>query len=585
VRASDTARQRFQVDWLISNLRWLLLASVGLVLLADAAIQGGGTIRVNAILPQVVVWVLAVLYNLTVTLLLLYGVPGRPLPVVTLAVDTVLTISFVVTSGGLDSPLLFFALFPILTAALRYPWFVSALIGLAVVGSCGLVGYYLLPTGGSPSRLLPFAGRALVLVLATLVSGLVGDRVKLRIARTKQLEDEAELRRLRTTHERSRLISQLAATLSATLNYNAVLEAMIEVGEAGMRELDQHPSTHISLVLLFNQNRLHIVTSRHLPQRDQRVTFSGRAGALAHALTAAEPVIVEKPAEDPELGQLIVLHGCRHAVVVPLRAGFQNYGAVVFASTRAKTYTDDHVDLLVALCNQAIVALQNAQLYQSLMAEKEHIVAVEEDARKKLARDLHDGPTQSIAAIAMRINYIRTLQDRAPERVSEELAQVEEMARRTTKEIRQMLFTLRPLVLETQGLRAALEQYVAKLRETERATVVLEASPGVDQPLDSSTQGVLFYIIEEAIGNARKHARADTIWVRLSAPPGGGFVAEVEDDGVGFDVADVQAGYDERGSLGMVNMRERAELIGAQLTIASRPGHGTRVRIVVPART
>ena len=219
------------------------------------------------------------------------------------------------------------------------------------------------------------------------------------------------------------------------------------------------------------------------------------------------------------------------------------------------------------------------------MAEKEHIVAVEEDARKKLARDLHDGPTQSIAAIAMRLNYIRTLQDRAPERVSEELAQVEEMARRTTKEIRQMLFTLRPLVLETQGLRAALEQYVAKLRETERAAVVLEASPGVDQSLDSSTQGVLFYIIEEAIGNARKHARADTIWVRLSAPPGGGFVAEVEDDGVGFDVADVQAGYDERGSLGMVNMRERAELIGAQLAIASRPGHGTRVRIVVPART
>ncbi len=576
MRSSDTTRQRFQVDWLISNLRWLLLASVGLVLLADAAIQSGGTIAVSAILPQLVVWVLAVLYNLTVTLLLLYGVPGRPLPVVTLAVDTVLTISFVVTSGGLESPLLFFALFPILTAALRYPWFVSALIGLAIVGSCGLVGYYLLPTGGSSSHLLSFAGRGLVLVLATLVSGLVGDRVKLRAARTKQMEDEAELRRLRTTHERSRLISQLAATLSATLNYNAVLDAMIEVGEAGMRELDQHPSTHISLVLLFSQNQLRIVTSRHLPQRDQRVTFSGKAGALAQALTTAEPVTIEKPAEDPELGQLIVLHGCRHAVVVPLRAGFQNYGAVVFASTRAKSYTDDHVDLLVALCNQAIVALQNAQLYQSLMAEKEHIVAVEEDARKKLARDLHDGPTQSIAAIAMRLNYIRTLQDREPERVSEEL---------TTKEIRQMLFTLRPLVLETQGLRAALEQYVTKLQETERAAVHLEARPGVDSSLDASTQGVLFYIIEEAIGNARKHARAGNIWVRLSAGTNGSFVAEVEDDGVGFDVGDVQAGYDERGSLGMVNMHERAELIGAQLTIASRPGKGTRVRIVLPART
>jgi signal transduction histidine kinase len=241
--------------------------------------------------------------------------------------------------------------------------------------------------------------------------------------------------------------------------------------------------------------------------------------------------------------------------------------------------------LLVAICNQAIVALQNAQLYQSLTEEKERIVNVEEDARKKLARDLHDGPTQSIAAIAMRLNYAQVLLEREKDlqQTTEELARIEELARRTTKEIRHMLFTLRPLILETQGLRAALEQYISKIVETHPTPIHLEATPEADQSLDRNAQGVIFYILEEAIGNARKHAEAENIWVRLSTKKKT-FIAEVEDDGCGFDVEAVQTSYDERGSLGMINMHERAELVNGKLTIASAIGKGTRVTLTVRLR-
>jgi signal transduction histidine kinase len=241
--------------------------------------------------------------------------------------------------------------------------------------------------------------------------------------------------------------------------------------------------------------------------------------------------------------------------------------------------------LLIAICNQAIVALQNAQLYQSLMEEKERIVEVEEDARKKLARDLHDGPTQSIAAIAMRLNYLRMLLDRERDltQTSEELVRIEELARRTTKEIRHMLFTLRPLILETQGLQAALEQYISKLAETDDTPIHLEATPDADRLLDQNVQGVTFYIVEEAIGNARKHARPENIWVRLYIRDSQ-FVAEIEDDGCGFDVDGVQVRYDQRGSLGMINMHERAELIGGELAIASALGEGTRITLSVPLR-
>ncbi|RLC65929.1 MAG: histidine kinase, partial [Chloroflexi bacterium] len=232
-------------------------------------------------------------------------------------------------------------------------------------------------------------------------------------------------------------------------------------------------------------------------------------------------------------------------------------------------------------------ALQNAQLYQNLIEEKERIVGVEEDARKKLARDLHDGPTQSIAAIAMRLNYVRMLLDREGDReqAAEEISKIEDLARRTTKEIRHMLFTLRPLILETQGLRAALEQYIAKLAETDPVPIHLEVKgiSDIDQVLERNAQGVIFYIIEEAVGNARKHAQANNIWVRLSLQ-GDTFVAEVEDDGAGFDVDAVQVRYDERGSLGMINMHERAELVNGKLTVASAPGEGTQITLTVPLR-
>jgi signal transduction histidine kinase len=266
---------------------------------------------------------------------------------------------------------------------------------------------------------------------------------------------------------------------------------------------------------------------------------------------------------------------------VPLRAGFENYGVAVFASPDQNVFTLDNIDVLTAVCNQATIALQNAQLFESLQAEKARIVEIEEDARKKLARDLHDGPTQSVAAIAMRVNYARTLLQKSPARVPEELEKIETLARSTTKEIRQMLFTLRPLILETQGLKAALETLVQKLHDTEPAlNVHLDLDENAEK-LDKDAQGMIFYVIEEAVGNARKHAQATHIWIGARRD-NDAYLIEVRDNGKGFDVGKVQANYDKRGSLGMVNMSERAEVMKAKLSIASAVGQGARVMLRFP---
>ncbi len=256
---------------------------------------------------------------------------------------------------------------------------------------------------------------------------------------------------------------------------------------------------------------------------------------------------------------------------------------MIFGCDQPNAFSDDHLELMTAIGTQATVSLQNAVLYQNLKTEKEKIVEVEEDARKKLSRDLHDGPTQSVAAIAMRVNYIRRLIERQPQQAIEELWKVEELARRTTKEIRHMLFTLRPLVLETQGLLPALGQLAEKMRDTHDTNVVLQALPDVENYLDTNAQGVLFYVIEEAVNNARKHAESEHIWVRLYHRDQRYVVVEIEDDGKGFDVQAVDANYDQRGSLGMINMRERAELIEGTARVQSAPGRGTKITVVIPA--
>ena len=99
--------------------------------------------------------------------------------------------------------------------------------------------------------------------------------------------------------------------------------------------------------------------------------------------------------------------------------------------------------------------------------------------------------------------------------------------------------------------------------------------------LNPQAQGVLFHIIEEAIGNARKHAQASSVDVRLWNEDGL-VVTRIQDDGVGFDVDDVMTGYSSRGSLGMLNMRERAETIDGSIQVNSSPGKGTAITVVVP---
>jgi signal transduction histidine kinase len=142
------------------------------------------------------------------------------------------------------------------------------------------------------------------------------------------------------------------------------------------------------------------------------------------------------------------------------------------------------------------------------------------------------------------------------------------------------MFALRPVILETQGLKAALEYYVERIRDTENIRVHLDVR-NLDQPLPDRVREVCFAIVHEAVGNVIKHAEAQNVWIVLERRATD-LVLAVRDDGTGFDVTQTQAGYDLSGSLGMLNMKERAEMLHARYVVQSTPGRGALIYLIIP---
>ncbi|MDL1885938.1 GAF domain-containing sensor histidine kinase, partial [Anaerolineae bacterium CFX8] len=431
---------------------------------------------------------------------------------------------------------------------------------------------------------MPFAILAALATAAGVSGYAMGHQLKKREQELGELQ-QARAAQVADMRERTRAIYEMAATLSQTLEFEKILLAALNAGALGLRETKRRREKMVSAVLLVRakDNALYVVTGRGLVDRDKHLVVPGQAGIIGQALQQGVPVFGSLAKKDPELQYFLSFQDIRSVLCVPLRAGFDSFGVLLYGSDQPDAFSDEHTEMLTAIGIQATVALQNAMLYRNLLEERDRIVEVEEDARKKLARDLHDGPTQSIAAIAMRMGIIYRMLERSPDDVPAELKKVEDLARRTTKEIRHMLFTLRPLVLENQGLSAALEQLAEKMKETHNQNVAIRVARDAESALDQHQQGVIFYIVEEAVGNARKHAEAELISVSLYRQDDV-VVVKISDNGKGFDLTAVTNNYDARGSLGMVNMRERAQLLDAALNIDSVPGQGTTISVIVPIK-
>jgi signal transduction histidine kinase len=316
----------------------------------------------------------------------------------------------------------------------------------------------------------------------------------------------------------------------------------------------------------------------------QGTRMSRYHGIAGWVLKNGEAVIVDDTLQDQrfyaEIGNKVD-YTTTSMLSVPMLDRGEAIGVLQILNKRSgERFDESDKELLTAFAAQSAIAIRNAQLYRELREERDRLVAVEEDVRKNLARNLHDGPTQIVAAIMMNLEFIRVLLQRAPDKVDDELDELTKLADRAMRQLRTMLFDLRPIILEAKGLIPALEAYAEKLTGTESFAVYLIANGEVPR-LNKQAESAIFAVVQEAINNAKKHAHADHIQIAVRCSDDTLDVC-VRDDGAGFDVSAVTGNYESRGSLGVLNMYERAEMIGGTFSMDSAVGEGTTVRLVAP---
>ena len=232
-------------------------------------------------------------------------------------------------------------------------------------------------------------------------------------------------------------------------------------------------------------------------------------------------------------------------------------------------WTDTHGEVQVICCVRDVMAVRRLQNCA------EGALRATEEERKRIARELHDDTAQRLATLILRLRQLAFESDDAARHALFE--EVREEVVDAADEVRRMARGLRPPELEELGLGHALRAHVRTLRESGVLDVDADIHP-VGHDVGGTTELALYRIVQEALSNARRHSGARTATLRLGRSEDE-VVAEVSDEGQGFDLADTMVG--QRG-LGLIGMQERATMVGGRITFDSRPGQGTRVRVAVP---
>ncbi|MGD1992726.1 MAG: GAF domain-containing protein [Anaerolineae bacterium] len=257
----------------------------------------------------------------------------------------------------------------------------------------------------------------------------------------------------------------------------------------------------------------------------------------------------------------------RSALGVPLIVKNELYGGMVFYYSRATDFSEADFALAGSLGNQAALAIENARLHR----QTEQLAVVRE--RERLARELHDSVTQSLYSVTLLAEAGQRLAaDGDLTRVQGYLDRLGEISQQALKEMRLLVYELRPLVLRREGLVGALQLRLDAVEKRAGVDARLLTTGEIELP--APMEEALYRIAQEALNNALKHAAPTAVTVHVQRDACC-VTLEVTDDGQGFD----PTAPTDAGGMGLISMRERVEKLGGELEITSSPGQGTTVRV------
>ncbi|WP_391120299.1 sensor histidine kinase [Psychrobacillus sp. L3] len=219
-------------------------------------------------------------------------------------------------------------------------------------------------------------------------------------------------------------------------------------------------------------------------------------------------------------------------------------------------------------------ALENAKIKQDFTLK---IIEAQEEERKRLSREIHDGPAQMLANVLLRTDLINlTYEQRGGEEAMKEIIELKDMVRNALSEVRRIIYDLRPMALDDLGLVPTLKKYLSTIEEYNPTSSINFQSYGVEQRLHTNIEIAIFRLIQESLTNGLKHGKFKEAWVKIE------WLKQklniiVKDNGVGFDP---KVAKDK--SFGLIGMRERVDLLEGTMKIISSPGNGTTLLFSIP---
>jgi signal transduction histidine kinase len=339
------------------------------------------------------------------------------------------------------------------------------------------------------------------------------------------------------------------------------LQRLTDAGGVGLALLEEDPR--------FLEMRTVVGPSASV-LRGARIPTDG--SFAAEALRSNRPQRSDDAQNDPRgYKYSLTLGNTRTILSVPMKTRQRTVGVLsVYNKEGEGGFTDRDAELATFFAYQAAAAIENARLYEQT---REYAVVEE---RNRLARDLHDSVTQSLFSVSLLSEAALNLLDRDPAKARERLERANELAQGALAEMRALIFQLRPLTLQEEGLLSALKKHLSAVQSRDQRAVELNVS-GTVRRLPAPVEDAAFRIVQESLNNVIKHASATRTQVHLDFEASCLRVS-TEDNGVGFDPSAPRP----TNTLGMAGMRERAEGIGGHFIVESAPGRGTRITAELP---
>jgi len=380
---------------------------------------------------------------------------------------------------------------------------------------------------------------------------------------------------------------EMISTISSTLDIRQVLHVVAQ--------LTADLFLARSCILMLDENDHTLIPAVAVGSYDNKLKEKFKAlknyppfKAITMAIRTQRPIVVTPdnikdyvPAsivEDFNYNWMVFAPMIKNNKIIGVLQVDRPYGPVGFDAEAAET--------IFSVARATAIAIENARLVE-VLGQKEQllhqlvnkIITAQEDERKRLASDLHDGIIQSMIAIWYRLQRVSAAADKIPEEWRKEVSGLTRLFGEQIQEIRRILYDLRPIILDNYGLVPAIRSFVEKIQEQHDFIIELTMH-GADVRFPPQIEITLFRILQEALTNVIKHSEATLVKVVFSTNDKE-IIMSITDNGQGLDKAALNQSQAQAG-LGLASIQERALLLNGACIIDSQSGEGTRVEVSIP---